>query len=96
VAWCSGPGSAVGVLATLRAPAAPLPPPFDRLTQREREVAAQLASGRDNQQIARALGLSPKTIRNTLSIVLAKLQVADRVQAALPRPRGRTVAATPA
>ncbi len=57
--------------------------PFPELTDREREVLEQLASGADNATIARRLSLSPKTVRNHVSNIFAKLQVADRTQAAL-------------
>jgi DNA-binding NarL/FixJ family response regulator len=53
------------------------------LTEREREVLAFIAEGASNAQIARALGLSLKTIQNYVSRVLDKLQVSDRTQAAL-------------
>jgi DNA-binding NarL/FixJ family response regulator len=57
------------------------------LTEREAEVLALLADGRSNQEIARELGVSLKTVQNHVSHVLAKLQVRDRTQAAL-RMRG--------
>jgi DNA-binding NarL/FixJ family response regulator len=78
-----GPRVAASVLAALRTPPRSLPPPFDLLTPREREVVAHLAAGRGNVEIARALGVSDKTIRNTVSAILTKLQVPDRVRAAL-------------
>ncbi len=40
-----------------------------------------VAAGRSNAQIAGTLYLSPKTVRNNVSNVLAKLQVADRAEA---------------
>jgi DNA-binding NarL/FixJ family response regulator len=40
-----------------------------------------VAAGRSNAQIAAALFLSPKTVRNVVSNVLTKLQVTDRAQA---------------
>lgn len=55
--------------------------PFPDLTDREREVLDLVAHGFDNATIARRLALSPKTVRNHLSNVLTKLQVADRAQA---------------
>jgi DNA-binding NarL/FixJ family response regulator len=55
--------------------------PFPQLTAREREILDLLAAGRSNQQIAQALFLSPKTVRNTVSNVFAKLHVADRAEA---------------
>ena len=63
------------------------PPPAesatDGLTDRESDVLALLAEGASNAQIARALGLSVKTVQNYVSRILDKLQVADRTQAAL-------------
>jgi DNA-binding NarL/FixJ family response regulator len=46
-------------------------------------VLALVADGAANAQIARALGLSVKTVQNYVSRILDKLQVADRTQAAL-------------
>jgi len=54
---------------------------FPQLTAREREVLDLVAAGRSNPQIAAALYLSPKTVRNVVSNVLTKLQVTDRAQA---------------
>ncbi|MEV4636549.1 response regulator transcription factor [Actinoplanes sp. NPDC049548] len=54
---------------------------FPQLTAREREILDLLAAGRSNGQIAAALYLSPKTVRNNVSNVFAKLQVADRAEA---------------
>jgi DNA-binding NarL/FixJ family response regulator len=59
------------------------PDPFPQLTAREREVLDLLADGVDNTTIARRLAMSPKTVRNHVSSIFAKLQVADRTQAAL-------------
>ena len=53
------------------------------LTPREAEVLALVARGRSNAEVARALGLSLKTVQNHVSSVLAKLQVRDRTQAVL-------------
>ena len=61
----------------------PAPPVLPELTDREREVLALIAQGRSNQAIADALFLSLKTVRNHVSNIFAKLQVADRAQAAL-------------
>lgn len=57
--------------------------PAASLTGREREVLAELASGRGNREIARALGLAEKTVKTHVSNILMKLGVADRTQAAL-------------
>lgn len=56
---------------------------FPELTGREREVLDLLAAGRRNSEIASALHLSDKTVRNHVSSVLVKLQVPDRTAAAL-------------
>jgi pimeloyl-ACP methyl ester carboxylesterase/DNA-binding CsgD family transcriptional regulator len=60
-------------------PGAPLP--FADLTQRERELLELIAQGRDNDDIARRLGVSNKTVRNHITRIFSKLQVATRAQA---------------
>jgi DNA-binding NarL/FixJ family response regulator len=63
--------------------------PFAELTQREYDILDLIAQGLDNQAIARRLVLSPKTVRNHVSNVLTKLNVADRSHAiVLGRERG--------
>lgn len=57
------------------------PPAFPQLSVREREVLDLVASGRSNQAIAARLVLSHKTVRNHLSNIFGKLQVADRAEA---------------
>lgn len=52
--------------------------PFPQLTDREREVLDLVAAGLDNTAIAHRLSVSPKTVRNTLATVLAKLSLRDR------------------
>jgi DNA-binding NarL/FixJ family response regulator len=58
-------------------------PLFPELTNREREVLDLIAEGYKNPEIADKLVLSSKTIRNHVSNILSKLQVADRTQAVL-------------
>ncbi|WP_425560072.1 LuxR C-terminal-related transcriptional regulator [Kineococcus glutinatus] len=55
--------------------------PFPGLSEREREVLDLVARGYDNATIARRLVLSPKTVRNQVAIVLAKLGLPDRAAA---------------
>ena len=51
------------------------------LTEREREVLELIAQGYDNARIAQRLVISPKTVRNHVSNIFSKLQVADRAAA---------------
>lgn len=54
---------------------------FPQLTEREREILEWIAINLSNQEISQRLGLSLKTVRNNVSNILNKLQVADRTQA---------------
>jgi pimeloyl-ACP methyl ester carboxylesterase/DNA-binding CsgD family transcriptional regulator len=54
---------------------------FLELTQREREVLELIARGLDNGQIASGLRMSPKTVRNHINAIFAKLSVPNRAQA---------------
>ena len=54
---------------------------FPDLTEREHEVLALFTQGYKNTSIADRLVLSPKTVRNHVSNIFGKLQVADRAQA---------------
>lgn len=54
---------------------------FPELTEREREILALMAQRLTNQEIAERLVLSGKTIRNHVSNIFSKLQVADRAEA---------------
>lgn len=56
---------------------------FPQLTEREREILSHIAQGLSNNEIAQRLSLSSKTVRNHLTNIFAKLQVADRTQAAI-------------
>jgi DNA-binding NarL/FixJ family response regulator len=54
---------------------------FPNLTEREHEILSLLAEGYTNTAIASRLYLSPKTVRNYVSSIFTKLEVADRPQA---------------
>ena len=75
--------SVVGaVMAEVAAPA-PTGRSLDALTPRELEVLSVLAEGASNRDIAARLFVSEKTVKTHVSAVLAKLDLADRTQAAL-------------
>ncbi len=79
-----GPGIARRVMGFLSEPRAPAPPRlFPELSDREREVLDLIAQGRSNAEISEGLFLSLKTVQNHVSNIFRKLQVADRVQAAI-------------
>jgi DNA-binding NarL/FixJ family response regulator len=67
-------------IAEVLAPAARPERPFPELTERETEILDRIAAGRNNGQIAQELYLSPKTIRNNVTSILAKLQATDRAE----------------
>jgi pimeloyl-ACP methyl ester carboxylesterase/DNA-binding CsgD family transcriptional regulator len=56
---------------------------FESLSPRQREILELMARGRDNLQIAAALGLSEKTVRNQVSAIFDRLAVEHRTQAVL-------------
>ena len=53
------------------------------LSDRELEVLKLIANGKDNAQIAAELVISPKTVKNHISNILMKLQIENRIQAAV-------------
>jgi DNA-binding NarL/FixJ family response regulator len=70
------------LLAYFTAARPPSPSPvLAELTDREREVLELLAAGHPNAAIAQQLFLSPKTVRNYVSSIFAKLQVTSRGEA---------------
>ena len=61
----------------------PAPDPLRSLSPREREVLQLVASGQSNRQIAQELGIGEQTVKTHVSNVLNKLDLPDRVQAAI-------------
>ena len=80
------PQIAAKVLRELRA-GLPAPRAAERLrtelTERELEVLRLIANGNDNSQIAAELHISAKTVKNHISNILMKLQIENRIQAAV-------------
>ncbi len=56
---------------------------LSELSEREADILRLLAQGHSNQQIAGALEISEKTVRNRLSEIFSKLRLNNRTQAAL-------------
>ncbi|WP_052229722.1 LuxR C-terminal-related transcriptional regulator [Streptomyces sp. CT34] len=69
----TGPSPSEGVLAARAA--------LDLLTARERQILVLVSQGNSNRRVARALGISEKTVKNHLSAVFTKVGVSDRTQA---------------
>jgi DNA-binding NarL/FixJ family response regulator len=65
------------------AASAPSPPGLDVLTERERAVALAVTDGATNAEIARQLYVSAATVKATISRILAKLGLDNRVQLAV-------------
>jgi DNA-binding NarL/FixJ family response regulator len=81
------PAIAVRLIDFFSAPKPPVPQQtFPELSDREREILDLIAQGASNGEIAERLVLSPKTVRNHVSNIFSKLQVADRAHAII---RGR-------
>jgi DNA-binding NarL/FixJ family response regulator len=80
------PGVARRLIDFFSAPRKPITEPpraFPELTVREEEILTLIAQGHENHEIAQKLYLSLKTVRNHVSNIFAKLQVADRAQAVI-------------
>ena len=60
-----------------------LPPGFESLTSKEKEVLGLVAQGSNNKEIAAKLYMSEGTVRNHISHILGRLNVRDRTQAAI-------------
>jgi len=65
---------------------------LDELTPRERQILERVAAGSSNREIGQHLHLSEKTVKYYMSNILQKLQVRNRVEAALLVQRGVVVA----
>lgn len=57
--------------------------PLDELTERERQILERVAAGDSNKEIGTALFITEKTVKHHMTNILQKLQVRNRVEAAL-------------
>jgi DNA-binding NarL/FixJ family response regulator len=83
--WLS-PRAAAGLLERMRREhidPAPEPDGGEQLSPRELDVLRLVARGLENSEIAAELGISPRTAKNHLSSILAKLGISNRIQAAI-------------
>jgi two-component system NarL family response regulator len=62
---------------------APATAPAVELTERETQILRLIAEGKDNAEIGQELYISPRTVKNHVSSLLAKLQIENRIQAAV-------------
>jgi two-component system, NarL family, nitrate/nitrite response regulator NarL len=91
------PKLAAGLLGEARHPSAKVPPEADllsELTRREREILELVAVGQSNKEVGRNLHLTEKTIKYNMTNILQKLQVRNRVEAALIARAGTAAATT--
>ena len=80
--WAPEPGSSVPVVAVVGPPRAGSHPVFTPLSDREREVAALVAAGNSNQEIARRLVVTVGTVKDHVHRILAKTGLDSRAKVA--------------
>ena len=79
----SAPSSSEKVMRQFTAPLGKQAPLVDELTPREVEVLTLIAEGLSNRDIAGALSISEKTVKNHINNIFSKLHLYDRSQAML-------------
>lgn len=68
-----------------------IPPEAALLSEREREVLRLIARRLSNKEIAKALGISPSTVKGHVESLLEKLGASDRTEAAVKALRNRLI-----
>ena len=79
------PGLAGRLLVAMRRrdPVAREPNPMDDLSKREEDILKLVAQGKSNREVGEALDLQEKTVKHYMTSILQKLQVRNRVEAAM-------------
>lgn len=78
------PGLAGRLLVAMRRPVGKAPAsPLDDLSKREEDILKLVAQGKSNREVGQALDLQEKTVKHYMTSILQKLQVRNRVEAAM-------------
>lgn len=77
------PGLAGRLLVAMRRPAEKPANPLDDLSKREEDILKLVAQGKSNREVGGALDLQEKTVKHYMTSILQKLQVRNRVEAAM-------------
>ncbi|NBZ88488.1 response regulator [Stagnihabitans tardus] len=77
------PGLAGRLLVAMRRPAEKPENPLDDLSKREEDILKLVAQGKSNREVGEALDLQEKTVKHYMTSILQKLQVRNRVEAAM-------------
>lgn len=78
-----GPGIGQKIIAQIPDPVASSLLPWEKLTAREQEIVQLIAKGANNREIADALYISEKTVKNHITSILSRLNLRDRTQVAV-------------
>jgi DNA-binding NarL/FixJ family response regulator len=78
-----GPGLLQAAMAVPKTSHPNIPSNLPDLTQREQEIVYWLTKGSSNREIAQALFISEKTVKNNISNILSRLNLRDRTQLAI-------------
>jgi DNA-binding NarL/FixJ family response regulator len=78
-----GPGLGRKIIAQIPDPALSSSVGWGKLTPREQEIVRLIARGANNREIAEALYISEKTVKNHITNILSRLNLRDRIQVAI-------------
>jgi DNA-binding NarL/FixJ family response regulator len=83
IGWIQGESVDLPPATTISNSPTQLPPELQKLTKREQEVLCHIITGETNRQIAEALFISERTVKNHVTSILSRLNLPGRVQAAM-------------